>query len=423
MQTWGSHGDIRPFLALAEGLQKFGHEVTLVITCVDHDRYKDTVSKAGVKIISVASPVIKDAKAFNEIGEAIVFEANPVTQAKNILTLAFEPALEEMAAASEQLCRDNDILIGHFFHYPLQAWAEKQHLPYVSVLLQHNFIPSAFTAPSGIPELGELGNRLSWLFVRLLLNGSMKEYPNRFRRQLGLPPVKDMIRDVWTSESLTLIGVSEQICQRQSDWPESHQVCGFLDMPNIDMEGSLGAELAAYLNAAEPPVYFTFGSLMPKDIEQQTAAIKLFREAARLANCRAIIQAPGWQACGFSNDEHIFYVTHAPHLKVFQRCTAIVHHGGSGTTQTASLSGKPSVIIAHIAEQQFWGNELKRAGLAASVLLRRKVTSRQLAQAIQQVLNSEFLQRQARNAGRAMRAENGVARAVGLINDTFSTIH
>jgi len=58
MQTWGSHGDIRPFLALAEGLQAAGNDVHLVITCVDSGAYEGIASASGVKISVVASPVL-----------------------------------------------------------------------------------------------------------------------------------------------------------------------------------------------------------------------------------------------------------------------------------------------------------------------------------------------------------------------------
>ena len=58
IQTWGSHGDVRPFLALAEGLQRAGHEVHLVITCVDSKDYADASSAAGVRIETVATPAI-----------------------------------------------------------------------------------------------------------------------------------------------------------------------------------------------------------------------------------------------------------------------------------------------------------------------------------------------------------------------------
>jgi len=39
IQTWGSNGDIRPMLALADGLQKAGHQVTLVVSSIDNHSY------------------------------------------------------------------------------------------------------------------------------------------------------------------------------------------------------------------------------------------------------------------------------------------------------------------------------------------------------------------------------------------------
>lgn len=422
MQTWGSHGDIRPFLALAEGLQENGYEVTLAITCVDSDKYGKVESKAGVNIINVASPVITDAADMQRAGEAILDQRNPVRQARNILTMAFEPAVEAMAKVAEQLCHDNDVLIGHFFHYPLQAWAEKMHKPYISVLLQHNFLPTLNHAPYGMPAFINLSPRFSWWLVRKLMNSSMKSYPNRFRATIGLPPVKDLIDDVWTSEALTLIGVSRHLCLQQQDWPETYRVCGFLDMPNIELEGELSDNLLAFLNKGTPPIYMTFGSLMPPAIEAQKKTIELFMQAAQKSDCRAIIQAPDATACGYESSDTVCFVDKSPYETVFPHCAAVVHHGGAGTTQTASLAGKPSVVVAHIAEQEFWGAELQRAGLAGPVLLRRKVNASELARAIVKVKESFDIQRQAHKLGAAMRRENGVASAVELINDFSASI-
>jgi len=39
LQTWGSDGDIRPFIALAGGLSAAGHDVTLAVTSVDNKDY------------------------------------------------------------------------------------------------------------------------------------------------------------------------------------------------------------------------------------------------------------------------------------------------------------------------------------------------------------------------------------------------
>jgi len=41
MQTWGSHGDSRPMLALAAGQQEAGDAVRLVVTCVDSGSCQD----------------------------------------------------------------------------------------------------------------------------------------------------------------------------------------------------------------------------------------------------------------------------------------------------------------------------------------------------------------------------------------------
>ena len=45
LQTWGSEGDIQPFLALAAGLVKAGHQVKLCITEVAERDYTGIAAK------------------------------------------------------------------------------------------------------------------------------------------------------------------------------------------------------------------------------------------------------------------------------------------------------------------------------------------------------------------------------------------
>lgn len=111
MQTWGSQGDIRPFIALAEGLQDAGHAVTLAITCVDSDRYDSLISRHGVKIKLVSSPAIPDKAQLKKIGKAIFCEHNPITQTQMVIEKLFLPVESEMFKVSEQLCAENDLVI------------------------------------------------------------------------------------------------------------------------------------------------------------------------------------------------------------------------------------------------------------------------------------------------------------------------
>lgn len=421
IQTWGSHGDIRPFIALADGLKRSGHDVTLLVTSVDAVNYSESASALNIKIEHIASPVLKTKEEYAQINKLVFNESNPLTQIKKIVTKIFLPVEQEMYRAAEKLCQDNDIVIGHYFHYPIQTAAQKFGRSYVSVALAPSGIPSINIPPPGVPNLGRWANVFFWWLAKFILNKGIKPYVNRLRIQQGLAPADDVLSDVWFSRELNLIAVSPELCVQQDDWPKNHQVCGFFDLPNIKSEGTVSSELEKFLASGPPPVYMTFGSMIPAFPELQIESIKLFTQAAERVGCRAIIQASLWKECQFEPAPTIHYVSHSPHGLVFPRCAVVVHHGGAGTSQAATLAGVLSVVVAHIVEQKSWGAELKRIGVAPDVLVRKNLTSKALAQKIQIVLGSPAMQERAKEIGKAMRKEDGVKKAVELINKKFKT--
>ena len=408
IQTWGSHGDIRPFIALAEGLQRAGHEVTLVVTCVDSDAYNRLNLASGAKLTSIARKT------------AVIFaQKNPVKQIQLMIEDYFLPAEKDMFAASETLCQENELVIGHFFHYPLNTAALRYQKKYVSVALVHSIVPSKFMPPAGMPHLGTYGNMLSWKLARSIMNLSIKKYADRLRLLNGLPPAQDLVGNVWASEQLSLIAVSPQLCQRQSDWPINYQVCGFLTQPDIHLEGKVDDDLENFLASGDPPVFMTFGSIMSGEDLQET--LDLFCNAATLAQVRAIIQSPNWRQYPLTPSQQVHFVGYTPHAMVFPRCCAIVHHGGAGTTQASLLSGKPSVIVPHTAEQEFWGSELQRLGVARKYLRRRSINSKKLANAINLTLQDKSLAIRAGDVSQSMADENGVLAAIKIIEQRFAS--
>lgn len=141
MQAWGSHGDIRPMLALAEGLQAAGNEVHLVLTCVDSDAYRHIVSPQGVRISVLASPVVEPAKG-EEFSRIAYTMRNPVAQMAALLRVAYAPVEDRMFEAARQLCRESDLLIGHYFMHPLQIAAQEAGRPHVACGHPERFQPS-----------------------------------------------------------------------------------------------------------------------------------------------------------------------------------------------------------------------------------------------------------------------------------------
>jgi len=415
MQTWGSEGDIRPFLALAAGLTTAGHEVSLAVTSVDDKNYQDIARHLGFTLNQVASPVIDDYQKFEDIARRIFFDRNPVRQAARLLDELFEPCVEQMYEAALSLCEHHDLVIGHFFCYPLLIAAEEKSAPYINVLLLHNIIESRRRPPVGLPNLGGGVNHLWWALVRKFINRGLLKYPNRLRQRRGLPLVTDVINDVWLAKTLNLIAVSSVFCHPQKDWPVYDKVCGVFNLPENALLWEMPGSLHAFLENGEAPVYMSFGSLMPLTKEERKITLDLFVAAAGQANCRAIIQVNETEVDTLISTERIYYTTRTPHDKIFPHCAAVVHHGGAGTTQSATNAGVPSVVVAHITEQQFWGMELQRLGVAPRFLERRTLTARKLAARIRQVLDSRLMKQSAVELGRTMASEQGVKNAVAYV--------
>jgi sterol 3beta-glucosyltransferase len=202
-----------------------------------------------------------------------------------------------------------------------------------------------------------------------------------------------VIDTVWASPALTLLAVSPLFCQPRPDWPAHYRVCGALDTPDSVAEGAVPDALQAFLSAGAPPVYLTLGSMMSGNDEPQTLA--MLGDAARAAGVRAIVQAPSGVPSGYANDGQLHFVSAAPHARVFPHCSAVVHHGGAGTSQAALRAGVPSVVVAHTAEQELWGRELQRLGVAGAPIARRRATAAGLASALRQVTQSDGMRQNA----------------------------
>ena len=138
-------------------------------------------------------------------------------------------------------------------------------------------------------------------------------------------------------------------------------------------------------------------------------------EALRLAKVRGIL-ATGWgglsagdlPATAFATDE-------APHEWLFPRTAAVVHHGGAGTTAAGLRAGRPAVVCPFIGDQPFWGRRLRALGAGADPIPQKTLTAERLAAAIRDVTTDPSFRSRAEALGEQIRREDGVARAVAII--------
>ena len=411
LQTWGSEGDTQPFIALAAQLVRHGHEVTLVVTDVTARDHSVAAQRCGFHLINVPAPEELPGKLLRELFSS----RNPMRQLDLILSHAFYPVLEPMVAAATALCAANEAVVGHFVLYPLRIAAERRGIPIGMLQLAHNGQPSSEIPPPGFPSLGRWANRVGWRIARAALNRLLLPRINALRLREGLSPHRDVIGQTWTSERLNLLAVSPQLCRVRSDWGERYSVCGFLNLPGQLASDDAPAGLSPFIGAGTPPVYFTFGSLLHPDPEYVTEVVRIWSEAVQRSGCRAIFQLPVEDPSRLALPSGVFVLRRAPHARIFPQCALVVHHGGAGTTQSGLLAGRAAVVVAHFADQAFWGSELERAGVAGRTLARRSLTASRLARSIGQVLASPEMTRRAADIGAAMARENGAESAARLI--------
>jgi len=320
---------------------------------------------------------------------------------------------QQLVDAAEALCRDNDLVVGHFVAYPLAMAAQKAGRPRVSVFTAPS-LPSRTYVPAGVPYWGELITRLFWWIGGFAVERSFGGPVRRLFRAHGLSPAKSLLHDVWGSPLLNLVGVSPSLFPQPEDWPAHTTVCGHLSSGEQEL-WELPESLRRFLAGGPPPVFMTFGSMTAAD-EDACAATQRLIDAARLAGCRAIIQSDWVRAADLPESPDVFRLSRASHEAVFPLCRAVVHHGGAGTSHAAARAGRPSVVVAHATDQLFWANTLRRAGLAGAPLERHSFTSESVAAAIRLVLESSEMTRRATDIGQAMRREDGVRAAVERIS-------
>jgi sterol 3beta-glucosyltransferase len=92
-------------------------------------------------------------------------------------------------------------------------------------------------------------------------------------------------------------------------------------------------------------------------------------------------------------------------------CSAVVHHGGAGTTHMALRAGKPALVLPFILEQRMWAKRVEhvRAGRSLSFW---KATPDRIARVLNEVVASPALHEGAQRMAASMAREDGAAVAV-----------
>ncbi len=239
------------------------------------------------------------------------------------------------------------------------------------------------------------------------------------RDVLGLPEKSSVVKGYRLNGKPipVLYCYSQHVVPVPADWDASAHVTGYWWLDDLN-DWQPPADLQAFLNAGDAPVYVGFGSMIAESPEKTT---RIVMEALQRSGQRGVI-ASGWGGLRPADvPANIFMLKEAPHEWLFPRMSAVVHHGGAGTTAAGLRAGKPTIICPFIADQPFWGNQIARLGVGTAPIPQKQLSVDPLAAAIRSAATDPTMRQRAADLGVRLQMETGTANALDVIEQILQS--
>jgi rhamnosyltransferase subunit B len=407
LTTFGSGGDLNPFIALGLGLRARGHDILFAV----EDGFRRTVERAGFPVHRLSGDATETMAAHTGemIGKSTPLASVRLLVEKYIIP-TLPPKIEELRAASAGA----DLLVASSTQVAASFVADLDAIPLAHVTLTPITVPSMYIEPQPLPIalpplLQRAANRASWEFGIRLVARVFDPPVNRLRAAYGLPPHHDWMytRADNTSARLTAVAVSPAFCPPPPDWPSSVLVTGFLfwDTPSDWHEPD---ELTAFFADGAPVVAVSSGS-MSLDVAHAFGAFYTESIAAiRQAGARALVIGAPAEVLPNPLPTGVLALPFAPFSSIYPRCAAVIHHGGIGTTAQGLRAGVPQLIVPWGVDQYYTGAQVARIG-AGRWLQRRAYTLERAARLVADLLYAPAYRQRAAAIAATLEAEDGVA--------------
>lgn len=412
----GSRGDVQPYLALGIGLRAAGYRVRLVTL----GGFEELVRERGLDhlVIGDAPQTIANTSA----GRKWVKQRTSAAGFLRGFVRVAASLIEEGTARYWESCRDTEaILVSPLGLLVGIHIAERLGVPLIQAQYTVPVVPTRYSwdgrpqlssaVTTGIASFVDTGfNFLIWSKLRRSINAARAKI-------LDLPPLH-LLAPLETKKrkATVLAGYSPTVAPKPPDWGDWIHVTGYWFLE--DLPGwTPPRDLVDFLDSGAPPVFIGFGSIPFPNPE---AATDLVVEAVTRAGYRAIVVAGGSGLATGQLSPEVLSVDAVPHRWLFSRVCAAVHHGGAGATAAALRAGLPSVVVPVFADQPFWAKRLFQLGAGPAPIPAARLTVDNLAQAIRATA-AVPIRRRAAELGERIRREDGVARAVDVIDKQLRT--
>lgn len=409
--TYGSRGDVQPFLPLSLRLMENGHTVKLAAPF----RFKDAVEMHGIDFVPLAGDPEDLSRRLNNAGH------NFVKLLQELMNHAIGIGAD-IWHQTEQACEDADLIIHTFTHaVGAHTLAREKNIPDIHIQTFPMFTPTGdypnITMPHGLPRSL---NRFTHQFSAKLTLWTSRIGFERVRRRAGLRKRKlywPFDNNPFRPPTPVLCAWSPVVLPASNDWPPHVHVTGYYFFPpNLSYQPP--ADLLSFLQKGKAPICITFGSMVNRD---QARIDQIIRESLKKTGNRGIILS-GWSGMNKASLSDLLYLKAAPHDWLLPRCKMIIHHGGAGTTAAGLRAGIPNIVVPFMGDQPFWGERVHAIGAGPNPVLVKRLSVEKLSQAILEI-EKESLCKRVQAIGQQISSEDGTGQAVKWIEKYSNNFH
>lgn len=400
--TSGSRGDIQPLLALAIKLKSLGHEITF---CASKN-FETWIKSYDLNYKEFGSNIQKVAE-----DNAELIGGRPLKLFKLIL----EIIQHEMKLQYEQLLellKDVDIVIGSSIQLSADFVTKGFNIPYFYFAYAPTLIPSNYHPPITIPFdiSNNFANKILWTINDKMWNLAVKKQTNFYRKKLKLDPINNFWDPIRYADKNIILASPPELAPLPPDLlGRISQTSTLFHFTNE----KIPLELEKFLDDDKPIVYVGFGSMTDHDPEKTTDFIL---ETLKKVDIK-IVLSKGWSNLGdnIKSNSNVLIINDISHHLFFNKLSAVVHHGGAGTTATTALSGVPQIIIPHLLDQYYWAKRIKKLSIGVSNFNKNKLNSDILSNSIKEVIKNKDFKRNATILRNQLLLRDGLEESCNII--------
>ena len=414
LNTFGSFGDIHPYMAIALELQARGH-VPVVATS---DMYREKIEGAGLQCFAVRPNLPQPGDQAAELIDKIM---EPKTGPGFLMDEVIYPAVRDSYEDLLRAVEGADLLVTHPAAPAGPLVGRKTGMPWISTVLAPFSFFSAYDVPvppfwQWMKKVDVFGPRVVKLLLDFAKSGHKAKAVDEFREELGLSETGKPIFDGQHSPTLVLALFSKVFAKPQPDWPRQTKVTGFCFYDGRH-QTPMPAELARFLDAGPPPIVFTLGSSavwVARDFFSESI------EAAQRLGQRAVLLVGDERNHPPSLPDGMIAVDYAPYQTLLPRASVVIHHGGVGTTSQGLLAGVPTLIVPFAFDQSDNAEHARRLGTSRTVY-RKKYQAARVAKELRELLTRPEYKQNAIKVSEQLKQENGPGRAADLIEQVLGS--